>query len=58
MKMKTISIASLAALLLVLAWQFNIQLLLERMLDWIQLLLERMLDWIASLGAMPRVHYP
>ena len=44
MKIKTISIASLAALLLVLAWQFNIQLLLERMLD-----------WIASLGAMGAV---
>ena len=47
MKIKTISIASLAALLLVLAWQFNLQLQLERMLD-----------WIASLGAMPRAHYP
>ena len=44
---KTISIAFLAALLLVLAWQFNIQLLLERMLD-----------WIAGLGAMPRANYP
>ncbi len=47
MKIKTIGIASLAALLLFLAWQFNIQLLLERMLD-----------WIASLGAMPRAQYP
>ena len=45
--MKTIGIAFLAALLLVLAWHFNILLLLERMLN-----------WIASLGALPRGNYP
>ena len=45
--MKTISIAFLAALVLFLAWHFNIQLLLERMLD-----------WITSLGATPRGSFP
>ena len=45
--MRTIGVTFLAALLLFLAWYFNILLLLEGMLDWIQ-----------ALGAMPRGNFP
>lgn len=45
--MRTISIAFLVALVLFLAWHFNILLQLEGILD-----------WIASLGALPRANYP
>ena len=44
---KTIIIASLVVFVLVLAWQFNMQQMPEKMLDWIE-----------SLGATPRAHYP
>ena len=44
---KTIGIVFLAALALLLAWQFNLQLLVERRLV-----------WITSLGATPRGSFP
>lgn len=44
---KMIGIAFLATLALFLAWQFNLQLLVERMLD-----------WITGLGATPRGSFP
>ena len=42
-----IGIVFLAALALLLAWQSNLQLVVERMLD-----------WITSLGATPRGSFP